>query len=800
MSHAGGLGECKKIAAIAEGYYAQMAPHVWGGPVITAAALQIAASVPNFLIMEHLEADPSLHVYHYAPYEPSHFKQLMGRYNTRQDEVDQLLRWSVAIKAAAFALPGASERIAEEQERDPSDRGQRAAIRAEVSQPDAEVKAQAWSRINGEGYGSDYRTRAAIAGFQWSHQRDLLDGSGGPSDLARFGRDDRVFGQLQSGGHRPRTRTDHALHRGGLIHEVLDAFSCFGDLPLDLRALEQLIASGVDSGPEPSRDGSVSIAVGNTEMGQGAHTGLAQIAAEELEVPLDRLEVIHASTRQAENKYRGTFGSIAIASLYGPMRQAAATMREMLRTEASARLGVAPEQLVARDGRFELIGDSSRAIPYSELVQGNPRWQMPKTPVPLKSPDQFKVIGRSLPRVDAPAKVTGRAVYGQDARLEGVLHGAVVRPPTIEARMLSARAGKAQSMPGVVKVVIEKGFAGVVARSRAQARAARDAIEVTWDKGRLWQQSDLDALVTVGETHGVNILRKGRARSMLAESTTLSVEYRTGLVAHASLETQSALAVVTESGAKVWTSTQFESLAARQVAKALGIKAKQVEVVPTFLGGGFGGKEGGSAAVEAARLSRATNAPVHVSWDREEAFRNSYVRPMTHHQLAARLNDGRIGALEWCQASGDSVLGLVPGFLARVIGYDPGAASGAWIYYDIPHRDITVWRRPMPLLTGQWRGLGFMPNSFAIESFIDEAAHAAGRDPLQFRLDHLPDDADGRRMATVLNAAAERAGWVEAAPVGRHQVDRLFPLGFSLLPEPAGGSGDRDRQDGAQDG
>lgn len=520
-------------------------------------------------------------------------------------------------------------------------------------------------------------------------------------------------------------------------------------------------------------DNRIRLYVPKAEMGQGTHTGLAQIAAEELEVPLDRLEVVHASTRQAENKYRGTFGSTSISSLYGPMRQAAATMREMLRTEASARLGVTPEQLVPRDGVFELASDSSRTIPYSELVQGNPKWQMPRTPVALKSPDQFKLIGRSLPRVDAPAKVTGRAIYGQDARLEGVLYGAVVRPPTIEARMISAQTGKAESMPGVVKVVIEKDFAGVVARSRTQARAARDAIEVLWDKGRLWQQSDLEAQVTVGGPHGVNVQRKGQARSVLAENTTLSAEYRTDLVAHASLETQAALAVVTSEGARVWTSTQAETIAAGQVAKALGMRTRQVEVIPTYLGGGFGRKAGSnlisSAAIEAARFSRAVNAPVHVSWDREEEFRNGYVRPMTHHQLSAKLIGGRIEALDWREASGDVIIGFGPEAMAHIIGFDPGATRGAWIYYSIPNQDVTVWRRRLPLPTGQWRGLGYMPNSFPIESFIDEAAHAAGLDPLQFRLDHLPADEYGNRMTAVLKAAAERARWGEAGPAGHGQ-------------------------------
>ena len=520
-------------------------------------------------------------------------------------------------------------------------------------------------------------------------------------------------------------------------------------------------------------DDRIRLLVPKAEMGQGVHTGLAQIAAEELEVPLDRVEVTHASTHQGENKYRGTFGSASIHDLYDPLRRAAATMREMLRAEASLRLGVPPEKLVARGGRFEIIGSSKSGISYGALVDKHTRWQVPKEPVALKSPDQFKVIGQPMPRVDGRAKVTGRAIYGQDARVEGMLYGAVVRPPTIGAVMLSAQPGKAPSMPGVVKVVIEDGFAGVVARTSDQARAARDAMEVTWNKGRLWQQSDLEELMTVGGSHGVNVQRQGDARSILARGTTLRAEYRTGLVAHASMETQAALAVVGKSGVKVWTSTQAETLTARWVAKALGINVKQVEVIPTFLGGGFGRKAGdnsvSSAAAEAALLARAAGAPVHVGWDRSEEFRNGYVRPMTHHKLSTRVSGGRIEAVEWQEASGDSVLGITPyrELIARVVGFDPGATRGAWIHYNIPHRETTVWRRRMPLATGQWRGLGLVPNIFPIESFMDEAAHAAGKDPLQFRLDHLPSDADGRRMAAALGAAAERAGWGTTPPAGR---------------------------------
>src|SRR5215470_5174217 len=195
-------------------------------------------------------------------------------------------------------------------------------------------------------------------------------------------------------------------------------------------------------------DERIRLLVPKAEMGQGTHTGLAQIAAEELEVPLDRVEVIHASTRQGENKYRGTFGSESIHALYDPLRRAAATMREMLRAEASLRLGVPPENLVAHDGRFEIIGSSKSGISYGALVDTNTRWQVPKEPVTLKIPDQFKVIGQPMPRVDGGAKVTGQAIFGQDTRVEGMLYGAVIRPPTIEAVLRSAQPGMAPLMPG----------------------------------------------------------------------------------------------------------------------------------------------------------------------------------------------------------------------------------------------------------------------------------------------------------------------------------------------------------------
>lgn len=519
-------------------------------------------------------------------------------------------------------------------------------------------------------------------------------------------------------------------------------------------------------------DDHILLFVPKAEMGQGIHTALAQIAAEELEIAWERLEVKHASTAEADDNFRGTSGSMSVLTLYDPLRQAAATLRDMLRAEAARALNRPPATLTARDGGFEVADDPETRITYGQIVARDVVWQVPEGEAPLKPPGAFTYIGQPIARLDLPRKITGEAVYGYDARADGMLYGAAVHRPTIEAKLLAAQPGDAAAMPGVVKVVIEDGFAGVVAESRSQAWAARDAIDVTWDEGRLWQQEDLEALLTLGGRGGVNIQREGNARSRLKRGDVITADYRSGMGAHASIEPEAALAVIGPAGGKVWTSTQFETNARREVAAALEMEEAQIEVIPTYLGGAFGRKieltRVPSAAVEAARLSRAVGAPVHVGWQRPEEMRDGFVRPPTHHQLSGVLDDqGRIEALQHLQASGDALFGGFPKLVSAVLGFDFGSTRGGQIFYAIPNRETTVWRHPMPLPTGAWRGLGLMANTFAVESFIDELAHAAGADPLQFRLDHLPQDGLGERARVALRAAAERAGWGQSLPEGR---------------------------------
>ncbi len=321
----------------------------------------------------------------------------------------------------------------------------------------------------------------------------------------------------------------------------------------------------------------------------------------------------------------------------------------------------------------------------------------------------------------------------------------------------------------MVDVVITDKIAGVVATSRAAARSAVAKLAATWESGKPWQQAEIEAMVTVGKGTGVTIQREGNAAKSLGEATTLTAEYRSPLAAHASMEPQAALAHVTAERATVWCSTQAQASVQGELADVLGMDADLIEVIPTYVGGGFGRKLNTEAAREAALLSQQTGKPVHVGWDRTEEMRYGYFRPPTHSKLSARLDDnGRILAMDHEIASGDVAFSFFPAFVGNILGADFGAWRGAMIQYGgVKNRQTISWRTPLPVRTSWWRGLGLLANTFAVESFMDEVAHHAGQDPLAFRLAHLADDDFGTRMKAVLTRAAEMANWGGSLPDGR---------------------------------
>ncbi len=514
---------------------------------------------------------------------------------------------------------------------------------------------------------------------------------------------------------------------------------------------------------EVLEDSRIRLFVSKVEMGQGVHTALAQMALEELGIAPADLEVVQGTTALGPQDGFGTTGSTSVASSFTPLRQAAATLRELLRTEASRQLQQPATALMLAERGFtvESPTGSQQSISFHEIVANHQgEWEIPEAAPSLKDFRQFEVIGQSMPRVDIPNKVTGAAIYGYDMRLEGMKYGAIARPPTLEAKLTSAQAGTAASQPGVHTVLVEDDFAGVVADSRSQAQAALEQLELTWENGKLWQQEEIDEIITVGGRGGVTIQDEGNAPSLLDRTTSHSAEYRTPFAVQTPLEPQAALADVQPDHVRVWVSTQLPNMVRELVAKAIGVNQETVEVIPTYIGGGFGRKSGFEVAVEAARLAKAAGVPVHVGWTRPEEFRYGYFRPPTHHQFRAQLGeDGRIEAMEHLQASGGVAAQFLPAVLMAVMGADFGAYRGALIPYDIPNRRTVAWQHDLPVSTGWWRGLGLLANTFALESFMDELAYVANADPLQFRLDHLPDDSNGQRMRAVLQAAAEKAGW-----------------------------------------
>jgi isoquinoline 1-oxidoreductase beta subunit len=510
------------------------------------------------------------------------------------------------------------------------------------------------------------------------------------------------------------------------------------------------------------------------EMGQGIHSTLAQIAADELEADWSRASVVQADTaRGFSPDAQFTGGSFSVSTLYLPIREAAAVARETLKSEAAARFGCLPSDISARNGVLTNTKNPEESITFGEIIaQKKGAWRLVHN-ASLKDASEFRLIGKEIPRLDFLDKVTGRAVYGLDARMPNMLFGAVVRPPRYGARLLSANAEKAAALEGVVKVVIEpqQNFAGVVATRRSIARAAAALVECDWEGGMTESQPDIDRLLSVEafrESAGndVEIQESGKAVKERSVADIVA-EYKTATAAHAHLEPQAALADVRSDGVTIICSTQMPDIVRRIVAEALNIDKETILVKPVFAGGGFGRKGAHDVGVEAALLSRAVARPVHLGWTREEDMQYGYYRPPTYHRLRGSIDgNGRVRLFEHEIASGDVILGFVAvsggkwaGRLADAFGIDPGAMTGALFEYDIEHSRVVSRRVKLPFLTASWRGLGLLPNTFARESFMDELACAAGADPIEFRLRHLPDTPLGVRYKNALKRVREISNW-----------------------------------------
>ncbi len=517
---------------------------------------------------------------------------------------------------------------------------------------------------------------------------------------------------------------------------------------------------------EITKDNQIILHSPKVEMGQGAFTGLAQLVAEELEVHLNQVTVVHATTAGRPIDPRSTGGSDSISGHWNTLRMISAKMRVMLLNNASKLLNVPVGSLRIENG---IIKSDSGQITFGEIVEQSTEWIEPNDKdIILKEKKDFKVIGQALPRVDLDLKIKGDPIYGIDMQFPDMLYGLVIRPPKIDTQFVSADTSVAVSMPGVVKIVQEENFIGVLAKSRPEAEMAARAVKIEWKTNKIWNQKDIDEIIKVGNSKSYLIQKEGK----VPDGELIEENYSTCAGAHAQLEPNGTVIKVEKDKATVYISTQVPKYTRIEIAEVLGMKEEQVEVIPTYLGGGFGRRLHTPNGIQAALMAKAVGQPVHVFFSRQDEFQTAKLRPPTKNLLKAKLTkDGRIDYLEHHISSGTAAYRSSPIMapaMETMIGSDIGTWGGGRNgYFKIPNYQVYSWKADLPFDTAMWRAPGLMANTFVMESFIDELAHKAGKDPLQFRIDHIADTEKGRRQKRVLNEAAKKAGWGKTLPAGR---------------------------------
>lgn len=494
------------------------------------------------------------------------------------------------------------------------------------------------------------------------------------------------------------------------------------------------------------------------EMGQGTFTGLAQIVADELDITIEQIKVKAAETASGVVDGMSTGGSLSIASLWQPLRELAATMREMLKVEASKKMGVTIDNLTTSEG---IISGNGKSMTYAEIASDVTEWKVPDTPE-LRPVSDYKMVGKPVKRIDLLPKVYGEPIFGMDAELPNMLHAVVIRPEHIGGKLKRVDGSKAEKMPGVVKVMEMEGWVGIIADSFPQALAAREQVVVEWEIPKRWTEEEMRELLQVGKGNKMITQKSGNELDADAEDV-ISLEFTSPIGAHAQIEPNGALAQVEGDKATVILSTQVPGITQKQVAEALDIPLENVNIVPTYLGGGFGRRLDTRHAIQAAQMSKEVGRPVKYFFTRKEEFQHDTFRPPTHHIMRGKLGeDGLLEALEHHYASGDVAIGstILPAAMHTVLGTDIGAMRGGNIQYDkIPNHRAVQWHTTLPFATSWWRSLGLLANTFAIESFVDEMAIRANKNPVDFRLAMLGDEEPSGRIKTVIKMAAEKAGY-----------------------------------------
>lgn len=517
-------------------------------------------------------------------------------------------------------------------------------------------------------------------------------------------------------------------------------------------------------------DNTVVVTVNKSEMGQGVYTSLPMIVADELDADWKNVTLEPAPAGDAYKDpawgSQSTGGSSSIRHMYEPLRKAGAAARTMLLIAAAREWNVPVKECAVDLGKVRQV-KGNRLISYGKLVKEAAKLEVPQNPE-LKKESQFRYIGKELPRLDLHDKVNGRAAFGIDTFVPGMLYAAIARPPAYGAELLSYNMAAAQAVPGVRAIVPVHSGMAVCADTIDAAWKGRDAFKPSWQKGDNPEMSNASLekeFTNRFADAGIVARNDGDAPGVLEQSDRkLEAVYQLPFLAHATMEPMNCAVHVRRDGCDIWAPTQNQTGALGTAAKITGLKPEQITVHTTFLGGGFGRRFEQDFLEEALLLSVSTGKPVKLVWTREEDIRNDFYRPMNATRIRAALDaDGQAAA--WSHTI------VCPSIFSRVFpqmmkqGIDNAAVEGVEnMEYEVRNIHVEYVRIDTPVPVGFWRSVGSSHNAFTVESFVDELAHAAGKDPLEFRLNLLKKHP---RAARVLQAAADKAGWGTPPARGR---------------------------------
>lgn len=581
----------------------------------------------------------------------------------------------------------------------------------------------------------------------------------------------------------PMTAANHlALSRRGFLKSV----SVGGSLVLGCGALAGISVNSAAANSTEAKDtlsfnafltispdSRVTVVVKHLDMGQGVSTGLTTLVAEELDASWGQMawESAPADASRYNNLFwgptQGTGGSTAMPNSWEQLRKAGAAARAMLVEAAAKEWEVPAAEIQVRDG---VISHGKKTARFGELAGAASLLPVPQEPA-LKDPKVFRLIGKTIPRIDSPEKTNGSAIYTQDINLPGQLTALVLYPPKLFGKLKKADTSKALASPGVVAVVeIPRGVA-VIANSFWAAQKARKLVQAEWDLSACETRSSDELFAAYTEAarkSGTTVKTEGDAAAVLKTAETIvEAEYHLPYLAHSTIEPMNCVVKVDKNACELWYACQMQTIDQQEVATATGLKPEQVIINTLYAGGSFGRRASPSEYVldAVAIAKQVPGLPVKMVWTREDDMRNGKYRPMSVHRIRGAVSpEGKLLAWEHHAVAqpilrgtpfGQFIQGPIDGTLLEGISDMP---------YAIPNLAVKATEMPASVSTLWWRSVGHSGHGFVVEAFVDKLAKAAGQDPVEFRRKMLTEHP---RYLGVLNLAAEKADWGKPMPKGQ---------------------------------